>query len=110
MTITAPSHPKPGRTVDINMAGVLAMAQSRQAAPSREMPSIAAAASSGPERRESRPTPMVSSLGAFPFFSASHRTKARRIVLAASGVRFTGSPSTPGRATPRTSLPFCSLV
>ena len=90
----------------MNMAGVLASPQSRQAVPSRRMPSTARAASSGPESRESRPTPMVSSPGVLPFFSPSHRAKALAMVRVFSGVRVTSSPGTPGRATPRTSLPF----
>ena len=92
VTITAPSQPKPGRTVDINMAGVLAMAQSRQEAPSRRTPSAALAASSGPESRESRPTPTVSFPGAFPFFFPSQRVKARVITPAFSGEAITLSP------------------
>ena len=93
----------------MNMEGVEASPQAKGWAFSRRIPWSTCSSSWRAEMRESCPTPIFSSSGDFLDFSASHRTKARAISWAVSGVRVTGWPSTPATATPRTSLPFCSF-
>ena len=108
--ITAPSKSQPGSTVAINMAGVLAIPQSAAVAPMATSPVSTARCREGPESRLSRPTATFSSAMGLPQRSASHAAYARAICPAASSVRVTGSAATSGSATPRTSLPFCSLL
>lgn len=43
------------------------------------------------------------------FLSCNHAANAAAIASVTGSVRVTGSPSTPATATPRMSLPFCSL-
>jgi hypothetical protein len=52
---------------------------------------------------------MTTSFVSLPIFSASHSANASAMRNAASSFKVTGSPSTPSRATPRTSEPFWSL-
>ena len=98
-----------GKTMDMNIAGVVAIPQLITVAPPLSIPSIKASESSGPETRESRPTPIFSSYAGTPLFFSNQLTKAQPICLAIVGVRFTFSPSTPSTATPRISLPFCNF-
>ena len=106
--ITPPVTGSSRSTVDMNMAGVEARPQSRTSAPARVAPSMKAAFSAGPDRRESIPTATVT--GRSTARSYNHLTKAAAIIAVTSAVRFTCSPAMPSRATPRISDPFCSFL
>ena len=70
VTMIAPSQLVSGLTVVMNIAGVVHMPQSSTSQSALVSPRIAAVASRGPDRRESRPTAMVRSAGVLPSFSA----------------------------------------
>ena len=60
------------------------------------------------ERRESCPTATISL--SLPKSRARRKQKALTMAETASSVRLTGSPATPSRATPRTSVPLFRLI
>ncbi len=97
-------------TMDMNIAGVEARPQSTVTQPAAVSASSTAFLSAGAEMRVSWPTAMRSSFFALPVRSARKSRKPEAMRFAASAVRFTGSPSTPSTATPRTSLPFASFI
>ncbi len=104
----APSAATSGKTVAMYIAGVEAMPQHSTCTPQPASVSQTMRESSGPVKRESRPTATVSSSRFFSVFAASHKTKARVRSTTASGVKSTGFPGSPAIATPRISLPFCN--
>ena len=105
-----PSAAVSSKMVDMNMAGVEASTQSMPCAPLYVSPVSTQSLIASAEMRESWPTAICSSSGFLPVFSARRRTKPAAMRFAASGVRVTGSPGTPGTATPRMSLPFASFI
>lgn len=104
-----PSNFVSGKTMLMNIAGVVAMPQSTTLTPQEERPAIAAFARASPVIRESRPIPTVKDSTDLPHFFESHEAKLWAIIFDARGVRFTFSPSIPSQATPRMSLPFCNF-
>ena len=106
--ITAAVKGRRGSTVDMNMAGVVARPRSVTSAPARQNAPHRVSRMAGPESRESRPT-LMRSPSPSGNLARSQRTKPPAMASTASVPRFTSSPGTPGRATPRISLPFCSF-
>ena len=104
-----PSNFVSGKTMLINMAGVVAIAQSTTFTPQAERPFMTDFASFSPVILESRPIPTVRDAVSFPVFFESQLAKLCAIKLQTRGVRLTLSPSTPSHAIPRTSLPFCNF-
>ena len=94
----------------MNIAGVDARPQSTVTQPAEVSACSTAPFSACAEMRVSWPTAMRRSFFALPVRSARNSTKPDAMRFAASVVRFTGSPSTPSTATPRTSLPFASFI
>ena len=107
VSMIAPSYSYPFVTVLMNMLGVLERPKSARSAPISRMPSAAACSSRSPESLESRPMESFRSL--LLNFSCRYSTNAMAMFFTALKVSVTGCPSTPSMATPRMSLPFCSL-
>ena len=71
-----PSYFVCSKTVDMNMAGVVARPQSKTLAPVEAMPLAVAFKSAGPVTRASRPMPILSSEIFLPHFLESQKAKA----------------------------------
>ena len=101
--MTAPSKLLSGRTVEMNMAGVVTRPQSKPCAPAN--PARTPAFMISAVRRLSWPTPRRRSCLALPVRFSMKATKDAAISEAISPVRFSGSVAV-AIALPRTSLPF----
>lgn len=75
--MTAPSNRSSGRTVAINMAGVVARPVSVMDVPTDATPAAKELSSAPPEIRGSHPTTRRRPAAGVPVFSESHRAKAR---------------------------------
>ena len=107
--IIEPSNFVCGKTIDINIAGVVAIPQRTTFIPFERSAFVIAISSFGPESLESRPIPTVRFWQGLPVFLLSQTANAPPIFKQASSVRLISSPSTPLSAIPRMSLPFCNF-